>query len=46
MIGFQMEVLNSDPNTVICGIRVQLGTQDVARTPSFIEVYSALFSAH
>ncbi|KAG6463209.1 hypothetical protein O3G_MSEX013740 [Manduca sexta] len=39
MSGFSMEVINSDPNMVICGIRVLLGSQDVARTPSFIEVY-------
>ncbi|KAL4709804.1 hypothetical protein ACJJTC_001258 [Scirpophaga incertulas] len=37
--GFSMEINNSDPNTVICGIRVLLGNQDVARTPSFVEVY-------
>ncbi|KAJ8734252.1 hypothetical protein PYW07_014803 [Mythimna separata] len=39
MSGFAMEVANSDPNMVICGIRVLLGSQDVARTPSFVEVY-------
>ncbi|KAF9412274.1 hypothetical protein HW555_009165 [Spodoptera exigua] len=39
MSGFSLEVMNSDPNMVICGIRVLLGTQDVARTPSFVEVY-------
>ncbi|XP_060810461.1 E3 ubiquitin-protein ligase UBR4 isoform X2 [Amyelois transitella] len=39
MSGFSMEVINSDPNMVICGIRVLLGTQDVARTPSYVEVY-------
>lgn len=38
MSGFSMEVINSDPNMVICGIRVLLGSQDVARTPSFVEV--------
>ncbi|CAH0600763.1 unnamed protein product [Chrysodeixis includens] len=39
MSGFTMEVINSDPNMVICGIRVLLGSQEVARTPSFVEVY-------
>lgn len=38
MSGFTMEVINSDPNMVICGIRVLLGSQEVARTPSFVEV--------
>lgn len=33
-----MEVVNSDPNMVICGIRVLLGNQDVARTPAYVEV--------
>ncbi|XP_061383112.1 E3 ubiquitin-protein ligase UBR4 isoform X4 [Danaus plexippus] len=39
MSGFTMEVNNSDPNMVICGIRVLLGSQDAGRTPSYIEVY-------
>ncbi|CAB3259165.1 unnamed protein product [Arctia plantaginis] len=39
MSGFTMEVINSDPNMVICGIRVLLGSQDVARTPTCLEVY-------
>lgn len=38
MSGFTMDVANSDPNMVICGIRVLLGSQDVARTPSYVEV--------
>ncbi|XP_061716898.1 protein purity of essence isoform X2 [Cydia pomonella] len=38
MTGFSIEVINSDPNMVICGIRVLLGSQDVARTPTYIEV--------
>ncbi|XP_013166692.1 PREDICTED: E3 ubiquitin-protein ligase UBR4 isoform X4 [Papilio xuthus] len=44
MSGFSMEVINSDPNMVICGIRVLLGTQDVARTPSYVEVYGRTIS--
>ncbi|KAJ0180973.1 hypothetical protein K1T71_003058 [Dendrolimus kikuchii] len=39
MSGFAMEVINSDTNTVICGIRVLLGSQDVARAPTFVEIY-------
>ncbi|CAH0722275.1 unnamed protein product, partial [Brenthis ino] len=39
MSGFSMEVVNSDPNMVICGIRVLLGSQDVARSPTYVEVY-------
>ncbi|CAH2989845.1 unnamed protein product [Chilo suppressalis] len=39
MSGFTMEVVNSDPNMVVCGIRVLLGSQDIARTPSYVEVY-------
>ncbi|XP_026324095.1 E3 ubiquitin-protein ligase UBR4 isoform X3 [Hyposmocoma kahamanoa] len=39
MSGFSMEVINSDPNMVICGIRVLLGSQDVAKTPAYVEVY-------
>lgn len=38
MSGFSMEVINSDPNMVICGIRVLLGSQDVAKTPAYVEV--------
>lgn len=38
MSGFSMEVTNSDPNMVICGIRVLLGSQDVARAPTYVEV--------
>ncbi|XP_047525824.1 E3 ubiquitin-protein ligase UBR4 [Pieris napi] len=39
MSGFTMEITNSDPNTVVCGIRVLLGSQDVARTPTYVEIY-------
>lgn len=40
--GFALEINNPDVSTVITGIRVLLGNQDIARTPSFIEV-SLLF---
>ncbi|XP_047533883.1 protein purity of essence isoform X2 [Vanessa atalanta] len=39
MSGFLMEVVNSDPNMVICGIRVLLGNQDLARTPAYVEIH-------
>ncbi|VVD06116.1 unnamed protein product [Leptidea sinapis] len=37
MSGFSLEVINSDSNMVICGIRILLGSQDVARTPTYVE---------
>ena len=36
--GFQLEVTNHDTNTVIVGIRVQVGAQNIDRVPSSIEV--------
>ncbi|XP_038209068.1 E3 ubiquitin-protein ligase UBR4 isoform X2 [Zerene cesonia] len=39
MSGFAMDLINSDPNMVICGIRVLLGSQDVARTPTYVEIH-------
>ncbi|XP_028033464.1 protein purity of essence isoform X1 [Bombyx mandarina] len=36
--GFSLEVINSDPNMVICGFRVLLGSQDVTKTPAYIEI--------
>ncbi|XP_052737360.1 protein purity of essence isoform X1 [Bicyclus anynana] len=39
MSGFVMEITNSDPNMVMCGIRVLLGTQDVARTPAYVVIH-------
>lgn len=37
--GFQMDITNNDPNTVIVAIRVLLGTQDTVRVPSTIELF-------
>lgn len=37
--GFTLEITNNDPSMVVVGIRVQLGTQSVAQSPSFIEVF-------
>ncbi|XP_045509106.1 E3 ubiquitin-protein ligase UBR4 isoform X1 [Colias croceus] len=39
MSGFTMDLINSDPNMVICGIRVLLGSQDAARTPTYVEIH-------
>lgn len=36
--GFTLEVYNNDQNTVIVGIRVLLGTQDVLRAPQTVTV--------
>ena len=37
--GFTLEITNNDPSMVVVGIRVLLGTQSVAQTPSFIEIF-------
>jgi E3 ubiquitin-protein ligase UBR4 len=37
--GFQLEVTNSDPNTVMVGLRVLLGSQDVTRVPGSVQVF-------
>lgn len=37
--GFTLEITNNDPSMVVVGIRVQLGTQSIAQSPSFIEVF-------
>ncbi|XP_047102506.1 protein purity of essence [Schistocerca piceifrons] len=37
--GFSIEVTNPDPATMIMGIRVLLGTQDVQKAPTYIEVF-------
>ncbi|EDW12890.2 uncharacterized protein Dmoj_GI22475 [Drosophila mojavensis] len=36
--GFTLEVLNNDPNVVIVGIRVLLGTQDTQRAPQSVTI--------
>ncbi|XP_068151498.1 protein purity of essence [Drosophila tropicalis] len=36
--GFTLEVINNDPNLVIVGIRVLLGTQDVQRAPLSVTI--------
>lgn len=36
--GFTLEVLNNDPNVVMVGIRVLLGTQDTQRAPQSVSI--------
>lgn len=36
--GFSVDIINTDPNMVICGLRIQVGSQDLTRTPTSIEV--------
>ncbi|KAH8352243.1 hypothetical protein KR084_002940 [Drosophila pseudotakahashii] len=36
--GFTLEVINNDPNVVIVGIRVLIGTQDVQRAPLSVTI--------
>ncbi|KAH8323440.1 hypothetical protein KR067_010060 [Drosophila pandora] len=36
--GFTLEVINNDPNVVIVGIRVLIGTQDVQRAPLAVTI--------
>lgn len=36
--GFTLEVINNDPNVVIVGIRVLIGTQDVQRAPQSVTI--------
>lgn len=37
-LGFSIEVTNNDSNMVMTGLRVLVGSQDVQRCPSFVEV--------
>lgn len=41
---FQIEVINNDGNLVMCGIRVLIGTQDVQKAPSYVEVFGRIIS--
>ncbi|CAB0040844.1 unnamed protein product, partial [Trichogramma brassicae] len=38
-MGFNIEVTNNDTSSVITGIRVQLGSQDIQRAPMYVEVF-------
>lgn len=37
-LGFTIEITNNDPTMVMTGLRVLVGSQDIQRCPSFIEV--------
>ncbi|RZB39229.1 zf-UBR domain containing protein [Asbolus verrucosus] len=43
-LGFTVEVTNSDSNMVMVGIRVLVGSQDVQKAPSFVEVFGRIIS--
>lgn len=36
---FAIDVINNDPNMVICGIRVQVGCQELTRSPLSVETF-------
>ncbi|XP_074029001.1 E3 ubiquitin-protein ligase-like protein poe [Leptinotarsa decemlineata] len=42
-LGFSIEVTNNDSNMVMTGIRVLVGSQDVQRCPSFVEIFGRIF---
>ena len=37
--GFSLELSNTDNNTVMVGVRVMLGSQDISRVPSSMEIF-------
>lgn len=37
-LGFSIEVTNNDSNMVMTGLRVLVGSQDIQKCPSFVEV--------
>ena len=37
-IGFDVDITNNDSTLVMTGVRVQFGTQDVGRAPTYVEV--------
>ena len=37
--GFQLEISNSDTNTVVVAVRVLLGSQDLSRVPSSLQLF-------
>lgn len=41
--GFQLEVVNKDSHSVICGLRVAVGGLDDHKNPSFISVFGRTF---
>ncbi|KAF5286898.1 hypothetical protein FQA39_LY00431 [Lamprigera yunnana] len=43
-LGFNLDIMNSDNNMVMTGIRVLVGTQDPHKAPSFIEVFGRIIT--
>ena len=43
-LGFTVEVSNPDSNLVMVGIRVLVGSQDVQKAPSFVEVFGRIIT--
>ncbi|CAH1119052.1 unnamed protein product [Phaedon cochleariae] len=41
-IGFSIDITNNDSNMVLTGIRVLVGSQDIQRCPSFIEIFGRI----
>ncbi len=37
--GFSIEIHNTNTNTVMMGVRVQVGSQAIERAPSYVEVF-------
>lgn len=37
--GFSVEVTNPDSNLVICGLRIQMGYQDLSKVPTSVELF-------
>ena len=37
--GFSLDIINNDPNMVICGLRLQVGSQLVSNCPTSIEIF-------
>ncbi|KAL3276929.1 hypothetical protein HHI36_012295 [Cryptolaemus montrouzieri] len=43
-LGFTIEITNNDNNMVMTGLRVLVGSQDIQRAPSFVEVFGRIIS--
>ncbi|KAG5896473.1 hypothetical protein JTB14_005854 [Gonioctena quinquepunctata] len=41
-LGFSIEVTNNDSSQVMTGVRVLVGSQDVQRCPSFVEIFGRI----
>lgn len=44
--GFTLEVTNHDPNTVMTGIRILMGTQDASKAPQSITILGRVINTH